>query len=149
MNKLCKRCWITKNNNDFRKDKSKRDWLEVQCKKCRSKTRLKYVEVNYDTVRRKDNLYRKTPRWALLGRLSSHKREAIKNKANDGTINIKMIYELMYLQFNKCLICDCDITNSYHIDHIKPLSKWGEHSRWNIQLLCPTCNLKKSDWYNW
>jgi 5-methylcytosine-specific restriction endonuclease McrA len=31
----------------------------------------------------------------------------------------------------------------YHIDHIIPLSKWWPHSIWNIQILCPFCNMSK------
>jgi len=35
--------------------------------------------------------------------------------------------------------------NNFHIDHIKPHSKGGRTSLKNAQILCPSCNLKKSD----
>ena len=44
----------------------------------------------------------------------------------------------------KCVVCKCSIRNSYHVDHITPLAKGGEHAPPNIQLLCPTCNVRKS-----
>lgn len=44
-----------------------------------------------------------------------------------------------------CVVCRSNIKNSYHVDHIFPISKGGEHSATNIQLLCPTCNVRKSD----
>ncbi|WP_371825136.1 HNH endonuclease [Vreelandella aquamarina] len=31
------------------------------------------------------------------------------------------------------------------LDHIRPLSKGGHHSKENTQLLCRSCNLDKSD----
>lgn len=44
----------------------------------------------------------------------------------------------------KCAICRTGIKKKYHVDHIMPLAKGGKHERSNIQLLCPTCNVRKS-----
>jgi len=43
-----------------------------------------------------------------------------------------------------CVICRCDISKSYHVDHIMPLAKGGTHEPNNIQILCPSCNVRKS-----
>lgn len=43
-----------------------------------------------------------------------------------------------------CVYCQKDITVKYHVDHIIPLAKNGKHEASNIQILCPTCNVKKS-----
>lgn len=54
----------------------------------------------------------------------------------------------------KCRACGCDtpktLRGSYdwrapELDHIRPLSKGGDHSYSNVQLLCRACNIKKSD----
>ena len=54
----------------------------------------------------------------------------------------------------RCQLCDCSspkrLRGTYHpsapeLDHIKPLSKGGEHTMENTQLLCRTCNIMKSD----
>lgn len=43
-----------------------------------------------------------------------------------------------------CVICRKNILNSYHVDHIIPLAKGGMHEPKNIQILCPSCNVRKS-----
>lgn len=43
----------------------------------------------------------------------------------------------------KCAICSGVIRQSYHVDHIMPLKLGGAHAPHNIQLLCPSCNVRK------
>lgn len=54
---------------------------------------------------------------------------------------IKKLYDL---QRGKCPICKAQIADKFHADHIIPISKGGRHEPLNIQLLCPTCNVRKS-----
>lgn len=44
-----------------------------------------------------------------------------------------------------CGICGGFIEGDFHVDHIIPLSKGGEHSYRNAQPAHPSCNLSKSD----
>jgi 5-methylcytosine-specific restriction endonuclease McrA len=44
----------------------------------------------------------------------------------------------------KCVVCLVSIKKKYHLDHIVPLAKGGTHTRENVQLLCPSCNVRKS-----
>jgi 5-methylcytosine-specific restriction endonuclease McrA len=48
------------------------------------------------------------------------------------------------LQRWKCAICSVGIKEKFHTDHVMPLAREGKHEPLNIQLLCPTCNTKKS-----
>jgi 5-methylcytosine-specific restriction endonuclease McrA len=54
------------------------------------------------------------------------------------------IAKLFLLQRKKCTICRRSIEAGYHVDHITALAKGGKHEPWNIQLLCATCNVRKS-----
>ena len=57
----------------------------------------------------------------------------------------KQRYWIWSSQNGHCAHCgvfiDCD--EAYHIDHIQPFSKGGVTELFNLQLLCPSCNLKK------
>ena len=44
----------------------------------------------------------------------------------------------------KCAICRTGIKTSYTVDHIVPLKLGGIHAARNIQLLCNSCNCRKS-----
>ncbi len=70
-------------------------------------------------------------------------RERIGNK--EGCFNKADVLKMLAIQKNKCAFCYCDIKDIYHLDHIIPLSKNGTNCPSNIQLLCPKCNVTKSD----
>lgn len=44
----------------------------------------------------------------------------------------------------KCAICKANIAKGYHVDHVTPLAKGGDHAPRNIQLLCQSCNVRKN-----
>jgi 5-methylcytosine-specific restriction endonuclease McrA len=56
------------------------------------------------------------------------------------------VQELMYSQRGRCRGCNGSlVVLGYHVDHRIPLSKGGRNDKSNLQLLCPPCNLRKSD----
>lgn len=83
----------------------------------------KYRKANPDKVRE----------WAH----TRHKRKI--GRLPRGTVKLKM-----QLQNNLCVYCQKDVSITYHVDHIIPLAKGGTHVPDNIQILCPTCNVRKS-----
>ncbi len=67
-----------------------------------------------------------------------------KTKGCAGGVSAAWIEHLLVLQKKQCAVCTKSIPDSYHVDHIFPLSKGGVHVKSNIQLLCKRCNLTKS-----
>lgn len=61
----------------------------------------------------------------------------------DGKFTAKQIQEMLARQDWKCKACKSNVSNGYHIDHIKPLFDSGSNDISNIQILCPTCNMRK------
>lgn len=78
-------------------------------------------------------------------KLWSRNRKA-KERGSSGRISLKRVNELFELQDFKCAACKISLAYAgFQIDHIIPLSKGGIHHDSNIQILCPTCNKRKSD----
>ncbi len=75
-------------------------------------------------------------------RVHGHCRRARNHNAH-GTHTASQITALLTLQRFRCVYCKGDIKKKYHIDHIIALAKGGSNDIKNIQLLCPSCNLKK------
>jgi 5-methylcytosine-specific restriction endonuclease McrA len=64
-------------------------------------------------------------------------------RSSSGSFTAKEIKKMIKDQSCKCIYCKSDISKNYHADHIVPVSKGGSSFIENIQLLCPTCNLRK------
>ena len=57
---------------------------------------------------------------------------------------VNLLAELLPNQSNRCVVCRCAL-NGCHIDHRIPRSRGGGNDFANLQVLCPACNLEKSD----
>lgn len=99
-----------------------------------------YREKNREAVKKKAKEYRDAN--PLVKRASEAKRRAIKKKSG-GSYKPQEIKDLITKQKNKCIYCK-SVLNKYHIDHIVPIISGGSNSIDNIQILCPTCNCRKS-----
>ena len=87
----------------------------------------------------------------LSRKASKAKRKAVEKGAKGYAFDVFDVFER---DGWRCQLCDCSspkrLRGTYHpsapeLDHIKPLSKGGEHTMENTQLLCRTCNMMKSD----
>jgi len=56
------------------------------------------------------------------------------------------IAELMTAQHGQCAYfvhCHTLLADGFHVDHVMPLRLGGANDRTNLQLTCPTCNMRK------
>lgn len=52
---------------------------------------------------------------------------------------------LLKVQRHRCAVCRASVSSKkYHLDHITPISRGGRSELGNLQVLCPSCNLRKS-----
>lgn len=66
-----------------------------------------------------------------------------KERAAGGKLSKDIAKRLFKLQRGKCPCCKKSLGDNYHRDHKMPLALGGANEDWNIQLLCPSCNLSK------
>jgi len=112
-------------------------------------------ENNRDKVNQNANRYNRENREVLLEKRRQRRidnneyhrsmdhlqRARIRNAEGTHTgADIKWMEEK---QKGKCVYCKTILKNGYHVDHIIPLAKGGDNTKFNIQLLCPHCNLSK------
>lgn len=93
--------------------------------------REKYIALNKQWA--KDN-----PEKMAVIRANRDKRVKGSGKLSKGIAN-----KLMVLQKGRCACCGKSLNEGFHLDHVMPLALGGENVDSNIQLLTPTCNLKK------
>jgi 5-methylcytosine-specific restriction endonuclease McrA len=67
-----------------------------------------------------------------------------KRKKAVGRHTVGDIVKILKRQDGRCVYCKTDIKKRYHVDHIIPLTRGGTNWPDNLQLLCPSCNLRKS-----
>lgn len=156
--------WLAK-NPDRRKAHTKAYWARHR------KHYQDYYQQNIDRIRtrnaawRKDNpeayrrlvaewqkanpdrVKRNHRNWVLKNpeklAVEARKRRSRKQAA-EGTHTAADILALLERQAGKCVYCFKSIRSKYHADHIVPLVKGGSNWIGNIQLTCPTCNMRKN-----
>ena len=128
---VCKECDIArrvlhqKNNKEgYRKRWAEWSWRPEVREKIRATAREQYYK-NKDRVR-----------FAVLNRIA-------RNKNANGTHTAAEIRAMLVAQSSLCVACKADISHKFHVDHVVPLVCGGDNDISNIQLLCPTCNMRK------
>ena len=131
--KTCGACGETKPAGDFPFRKGALDGLGWRCRPCQS--------AYYRTWRRRDPVARRAYGAAW--------RSACRRKGAPGTFSPADVLRLWHRQRGECARCGVRFgkrpeDGGYHVDHVTPVSRGGSNWPRNLQLLCPTDNLRKN-----
>jgi len=147
--KLAIKKWHEKNKEKFKEYQSQ--WRKENVGHIKEKSHSDYIK-NKDRIierHKKNELNNKEKYAALRAEWAKRNRDKVRVTRNNrkksiGKFGTSDIKRLKTSQNDKCAACLCCIKESYHIDHIIPLSKGGSNWPDNIQLLCPLCNRRKA-----
>lgn len=150
----CTECGETKSLDNFRcvvRKDSDLPYYDKQCKACVGTRRKIWRDRNPDEVNRKAALWERNNRESINARRrrngnsgSINRRKRLKSAATFVPITREQIQGLIRKQKGRCAICKKK-PRKLHVDHVMPLAKGGAHAIENMQMLCPTCNRKKTD----
>lgn len=130
------------------------EYRKENAEKIKERRRLQYLEKK-DQINKKNSEYHRQNRDKMLAAnkkwMSENKDKVRAIKANrerriaGGKLSTDIVERLLKLQKGRCACCGVSLDAGYHIDHIMPVSRGGKNEDSNIQLLTPTCNLKKKN----
>lgn len=133
-----------KNRNRQRVYDNQKAWAKANPEKRAETVRKSRLKNPIDPVVRafQNKAWRKANK-AKVRVLDANKRA--RRRGAEGSHTEKEVSALFKAQKGKCAntVCRVSIKDGYHEDHIIPLIRGGTNFIRNIQLLCPSCNLKK------
>ncbi len=132
---VCNSCGEEKHKTKF--EFLKKGKRRSKCRECRTTPERR------EKMRAQRRRYKQTHNGKKRKRVSRLNYKQRKRGVSDGTVTTSFIKTLEKLT-KKCPMCENKL-GKYQIDHVIPLSKGGKHTSSNLQLLCPDCNLKKSN----
>jgi 5-methylcytosine-specific restriction endonuclease McrA len=101
----------------------------------------KYNETNRQKRREQDRVRKQNPE--TKAKRAAYERARRQNKrAGGGDIKKSDIDFLFSSQRGACASCFVKL-DKFHVDHIMPIYLGGNSDILNLQILCPTCNMKK------
>ncbi len=107
--------------------------------------RRKYALSNGHTIKAYTARYYAANRLKIIesSRVYGHKRRAI-IACVGGTYGLADVRRILKAQRHRCAYCKVTVSKAqYHVDHIMPLALGGTNAPANLQITCPSCNLRK------
>lgn len=106
----------------------------------RARKRL-YRESHVESIRAYFRRYFQTPKGIAVARRAHAKRHALKVGATIGEVDVAALFAR---DKGRCQICRKKVDpKNWHMDHVIPLSKGGEHNMRNLRVTHPICNRRK------
>ena len=154
--KTCSKCNTEKDPSQYHKQATSRDGLRGQCKSCRSGIHAEYYKetadarIDYQKAYRKENPKKVADMkkdWRLRNldraregamRYVTRKRAQTPELTDEEKARVEHVYWM-------ALDCSAVSGETYHVDHIHPVSKGGQHHPDNIQVMHWQDNLRKGN----
>lgn len=168
LRKRCCRCKVEKTHGEFTKNRSAPDGRQYACRPCRREEKIAGMD---KSLARKRHRYRTEPTYRasvlkacrqryeanpdqFVARMAAwrranperHNMNNARRRALQKNAFIENVHSLVLLEQADgiCGICGQDVDPfDFHVDHIVPLSRGGEHSYVNTQVAHPSCNVRK------
>lgn len=171
--KRCSKCQTWKSFSLFSAangEKQSKNALQSYCNECASKVYLKYTingkrngskprgstpvgAKRIETLNRSDLPNDSSSRKKVLEkewRLKNREKVLMWNRlrlqrqraAGEGA-DKHDVQRMLCHQDYSCIYCKARLFEKFHIDHKTPISREGKNNIENLQILCPTCNMKK------
>jgi 5-methylcytosine-specific restriction endonuclease McrA len=123
-----------------------RVWYQANKELVAEKERQKYL-ANREAIKRRVAKYQKEhpEQTRLLHRLKANRRRALLREAGGEQYKPADVERLIAAQAGLCVYCRTSLAQGFHVDHRIPVARGGTNDARNIQLLCPPCNMAKSD----
>lgn len=154
----CSKCGRILPVESFHRSSDRASGLAPQCRECvkervdrwaennadrRRLNAKRYRDANPEVAKRAMVKYRKTERAARKARQYVAARRARKKAQFVEDVDSRVVYKR---DKGICGICgDLVARDNFHVDHIVPLARGGEHSYANVQVAHPGCNCRKRD----
>jgi len=152
--KICTVCKEEKSVTEFHK---RRGGFRPACKICRKPATRIYNTANRKKIADSCKLWRETNKERMIEYRKKYREDnpakiAVNNrnrrarkKLAGGTHTAADVINLFNLQKKKCAVCKKSIIKGYHVDHVIAIVNGGTNDKYNLQLLCASCNLTKND----
>lgn len=164
--KQCSKCKQIKLFTEFSPDKRVASGLQSRCKPCSAEhRRLKHaqnpehfrklvaesVKRNYQAKLQRNNSYRaknpeKVSKWKADDRIRNKPRILADCAKRRYKLNTKITTDIKQIYALRDFYMAMSLGEIFHVDHIVPLAKGGEHKAFNLQILPAIDNLRKGAW---
>lgn len=147
--KICPKCLLSASEVDFYKDLSKSDKLSSWCKICIQNKSSKYIKENRELYNQKRSNRKRTDiNFKLSCSLRNRLHSALKNNYKSGSAvrdlgcSIPELKEHLESQFKPGMTWENWSRTGWHIDHIRPLSRFDLTDRNQLLKVCHFGNLQ-------
>jgi hypothetical protein len=166
MLKHCYVCKLSKDISLFGKNRSKKDGLACECKKCKKQKDKEYssIQENAEKIRKKalewyyNNTEQAKEKMKVVGKkwrednrdrwnTKAARYRASKLKATPPWLSTEQLKDIE-TEYSLASWCSEVLKTSYHVDHIIPLKGklvCGLHVPWNLQVIPAAVNLSKGN----